>query len=149
MMDSESPDYSSHIGEAKGGFMKHLYFALSLTCGLLSGTLLVATAQVSSPQHQLPSSPVSRPEISPLPVPAGPFGVGRIGYEWIDASRADIHSDPLKHRDLMVYLWYPSLKGKAGEMGEYLPGAKLMDANSAVKPPERRPNHFRCGEAAL
>jgi dienelactone hydrolase len=115
--------------------MKHLYFTLSLTCGLLGGTLMVATAQDSSPQHQLPSPPVTRPEISPLPVPAGPFGVGRIGYEWIDTSRVDIHSaDPLKHRDLMVYLWYPSLKGKAGETGEYLPGAKLMDANSAVRP---------------
>jgi hypothetical protein len=35
----------------------------------------------------------------------------------------------------MVYLWYPSLKGKAGEIGEYLPGAKLMDANPAVRSP--------------
>jgi predicted dienelactone hydrolase len=70
-----------------------------------------------------------------MPTPAGPFGIGRVGYEWVDMSRTDGHStDPQAHRDLMVYLWYPSLKGKAEETGKYLPGAKLMDANSAVRP---------------
>jgi dienelactone hydrolase len=50
-------------------------------------------------------------------------------------SRPDGHSTyPQAHRDLMVYFWYPSLKGKAKEIAEYLPGAKLMDANAAVRP---------------
>ncbi|MGD1106825.1 MAG: hypothetical protein ABR865_07250 [Terracidiphilus sp.] len=74
-------------------------------------------------------------EIPQLQSPTGQFGIGRVGYEWTDGSRPDGHSvDPQAHRDLMVYLWYPSPKGKAGEFGEYLPGAKRMDANSAVRP---------------
>jgi hypothetical protein len=40
-----------------------------------------------------------------LPTPSGPFGIGRIGYEWIDPSRPDTYSaNPDAHRDLMVYL---------------------------------------------
>ena len=115
--------------------MKRLCFTLSLTCGLLGGVLILATAQDSSSQLQVPRAPVPRPEIPLLPSPAGPFDIGRVGYEWVDMSRPDGHStNPHAHRDLMVYLWYPSLKGKAKEIGEYLPGAKLMDANSVVRP---------------
>jgi pimeloyl-ACP methyl ester carboxylesterase len=65
-----------------------------------------------------------------LPVPSGTFGIGRIGYEWIDVSRPDAYStDPEAHRDLMVYLWYPSPRGNATEPGWYLPGAREMDAD--------------------
>ena len=34
----------------------------------------------------------------------------------------------------MVYLWYPSPRGNAGEPGWYLPGAKEMDADPDLKP---------------
>src|SRR5277367_3988987 len=65
-----------------------------------------------------------------LPVPSGTFGIGRIGYEWVDLSRTDAYSTaPQAHRDLMVYLWYPSPRGNAGEPGWYLPGAREMDAD--------------------
>jgi hypothetical protein len=67
-----------------------------------------------------------------LPMPSGPFGIGRIGYEWIDPSRPDAYStDPNAHRDLMVYLWYPA--PQKGGTGMYLPGAKRMDLNSEVQ----------------
>ncbi len=70
-----------------------------------------------------------------LPAPSGTYGIGRIGYEWIDASRHDIYStDPQAHRDLMVYLWYPSPRGNTGEPGWYLHGAKEMDADPALQP---------------
>jgi predicted dienelactone hydrolase len=115
--------------------MKVLHFTLFLISGLLCEGLTVATAQDSPSQGQRPSLSVPRPEIPHLPAPAGPFGIGRVGYEWVDMSRPGGHStDPQAHRDLMVYLWYPSLRGKAEGTGEYLPGAKLMDANSAVRP---------------
>ena len=115
--------------------MKHLHIALILTSGLLSAALTLATAQDSPSQRQLPSPPLPRTEIPQLPTPAEPFAIGRVGYKWVDMSRPDGHStDPQAHRDLMVYLWYPSLKGKAEEIGAYLPGAKRMDANSAVRP---------------
>jgi predicted esterase len=69
-----------------------------------------------------------------LPAPSGPFGIGRIGYEWIDASRPDTYSaNPDAHRDLMVYLWYPASRPDTGRTGPYLPGAKQMDANPEVQ----------------
>jgi hypothetical protein len=118
-------DLVSHR-ETKGGLMKHRYFTLSLTCGLLGGTLIVPTAQNSYSQAQVPSPPITRPEVLQLPEPSGLFDIGRVGYEWVDISRPDGHStDPQAHRGLMVYVWYPSLKGKAEEIGEYLPGANL------------------------
>jgi dienelactone hydrolase len=52
--------------------------------------------------------------------------------------RSDGHTaDSKAHRDLMVYLWYPAPKAKAGEPTEYLPGAKRMDADAAVVPAMR------------
>jgi predicted dienelactone hydrolase len=46
-----------------------------------------------------------------LPAPAGPFGVGRIDYHWIDISRAEPHSsEPNARRELMVHVWYPAAR---------------------------------------
>jgi dienelactone hydrolase len=74
-----------------------------------------------------------------LPTPSGRFGIGRIGYEWIDLSRPDLYSsDPQAHRDLMVYLWYPSPRGNDEKAGWYLPGAKEMDADPDVQPHVRQ-----------
>jgi dienelactone hydrolase len=68
-----------------------------------------------------------------LPTPSGPFGIGRVGYEWIDTSRPDTYSaNPDAHRDLMVYLWYPAPRTDTGNRGRYLPGAQQMDANPEV-----------------
>jgi predicted dienelactone hydrolase len=69
-----------------------------------------------------------------LPAPSGPFGIGRIGYEWIDASRSDTSSaNPDAHRDLMVYLWYPSPRTATKKRGTYLPGSRQMDASPEVR----------------
>jgi predicted dienelactone hydrolase len=77
---------------------------------------------------------VNTPVTFYLPEPSGPFGIGRVGYEWIDASRTDAYSSDLHaHRALMVYLWYPSARGAAGETAAYLPGAKQMDADRDVQ----------------
>ena len=63
-----------------------------------------------------------------LPHPSGPFGIGRVGFDWIDASRAHRFSaDPKSPRELMVYLWYPTSHQNA--RGSYLPGAKQMDSH--------------------
>ncbi len=74
-----------------------------------------------------------KPLAPELPVPSGPFGIGRIGYEWVDPSRPDTYSGLAEaHRDLMVYLWYPTPRTEGGRTGPYLPGAKQMDANPEV-----------------
>jgi hypothetical protein len=57
-----------------------------------------------------------------LPMPSGPFGIGRIGYEWIDTSRPDTYSaNPDTHRDLMVYLSYPVPRTDTGNRGRISP----------------------------
>ena len=69
-----------------------------------------------------------------LPEPSGPFGIGRVGYDWTDASRPDrFSSDPKAHRELMVYLWYPTSPKPADAHGIYLAGAKQMDADPNVQ----------------
>lgn len=108
---------------------------LMLGCSLLLAALANATPQGSSSQSEPKNRSAQQSEIPQLQTPTGRFGIGRVGYEWTDVSRPDGHSvDPHAHRDLMVYLWYPAPKGKAGGLGEYLPGAKRMDADAAVLP---------------
>ena len=56
-----------------------------------------------------------------IPVPDGAFGIGRVGYDWIDTARTT-------PRELMVYFWYPTEDKSAGTRGAYLPGAARMDS---------------------
>ena len=53
-----------------------------------------------------------------LPLPAGNFGIGRVGYDWTDAARK---------RELMVYFWYPTSGKSAHTRGVYFPGAAQME----------------------
>ena len=70
----------------------------------------------------------------PIPVPTGPFGIGRVGYDWVDPSRSDRYSSlPNAHRELMVYFWYPTSTPSADVKGAYLPGAPQMDALPEVQ----------------
>jgi dienelactone hydrolase len=45
--------------------------------------------------------------LSPLPVPTGPYSVGRKSFDWTDESRSDTES-PNGHRELVVWVWYPA-----------------------------------------
>src|ERR1700740_2291217 len=64
-----------------------------------------------------------------IPIPSGPFGIGRVGYDWTDESRPDRYStEQQAHRELMVYVWYPTSQKDAETTGAYLPAAKQMDA---------------------
>jgi dienelactone hydrolase len=109
-----------------------------LAFSLLAGTFGHVAAQESSSQPELKSGSAQQTGIPKLPSPTGQFGVGRVGYEWMDESRPDGHADDSQaHRDLMVYFWYPAPKAKVGEPAEYLPGAKKMNADAAVVPAMR------------
>jgi predicted dienelactone hydrolase len=103
---------------------------------LLVGTLKYVYGQKDN-ENRIPTDPQLsglKAAAPTLPVPSGPFGIGRIGYEWIDPSRPDTYSaNPDSHRDLMVYLWYPAPRTDAGITGPYLPGAKQMDENPEVQ----------------
>jgi predicted esterase len=100
-----------------------LFGSAMLAC--LFSTSLVCVLQPSASSGAMTSAVV--PEI---PYPSGPLGIGRIGCDWIDTSRPDNY-DPKRKRELMVYFWYPTAKS-IGAKGQYLPGAKQMDAVPAI-----------------
>jgi predicted esterase len=65
-----------------------------------------------------------------LPMPSGPYGIGRVGYDWTDLARLDTQGpDSKRNRELMVWLWYPTERPSGDVHGEYLPGAKRIDAD--------------------
>ncbi len=85
-----------------------------------------AQAPTGNEQSQHVPATVAVPR---LPAPSGPYGIGRVGYDWTDPSRRDRYSSsPQAHRELMVYIWYPASTNRADARGTYLPGAKQMDA---------------------
>jgi predicted dienelactone hydrolase len=72
-------------------------------------------------------------EVHVLPVPDGRYGVGRAGFDWTDPVRKDtLGADPKRNRELMVYLWYPTEKPGRETHGDYLPGAKRIDADAGL-----------------
>lgn len=69
-----------------------------------------------------------------LPVPSGTYSIGRKAFHLIDTSRADPFSDALaKHRELMVYIWYPAHHSARQRREEYVPGANQLDKNPAAQ----------------
>ena len=96
----------------------------------LSVAFVIAIFAVGINKH---SCQTTQPSAFKLPSPSGPFGIGRVGYEWIDSSRPDRYSvNPGAHRDLMVYIWYPLSRSATGRREPYWPGAKEMDANPDI-----------------
>jgi len=90
-----------------------LAFFLVLTFGISAG------AQKESTKSIVPM----------LPLPSGPFGVGRVGFDWIDLDRAaDMADDRGVHAELMVYIWYPTELSNKEVKGTLFPGAKQIDA---------------------
>ena len=66
-----------------------------------------------------------------LPSPNGEYGVARIGYDWVDRSRPEALSKiPNAHREIMVYVWYPTEKGRKNKAAEYLPGVESIAKSS-------------------
>jgi hypothetical protein len=64
-----------------------------------------------------------------LPLPSGPFGVGRVGFDWIDPNRVgDMAEDRGVHSELMVYIWYPTEATGKEVKGTLFPGAKQIDS---------------------
>jgi pimeloyl-ACP methyl ester carboxylesterase len=68
-----------------------------------------------------------------LPQPSGPFGVGRVGFDWVDPNRAaDMAEDRGAHSELMVYIWYPTKKPHREVTTPLFPGAKQIDSAAGV-----------------
>ncbi len=59
-----------------------------------------------------------------LPRPTGPDAVGRSLFDWTDPNRDDPYSSSIgKHRELMVWLWYPASVSAQSKPAEYIPSA--------------------------
>jgi predicted dienelactone hydrolase len=57
-----------------------------------------------------------------LPKPTGPFAVGRTLFDWTDPERDDPYSSAIgKHRELMVWFWYPATVTPESRPAEYIP----------------------------
>jgi pimeloyl-ACP methyl ester carboxylesterase len=78
-------------------------------------------------------NPASESNVPQLPQPSGPFGVGRVSFDWTDANRAtDMAEDRGTHSELMVYVWYPTKKPEKEVKGTLFPGAKQIDSAGSV-----------------
>ncbi len=118
--------------------MPLLNTSLPWVSGLLIFALVHAAAQGPVSRSEPKTDAAQQVSVPQLQRPAGPYQIGRVGYEWVDTSRPDGHStDPNAHRDLMVYLWYPATQKTTAAHGEYLPGAKRIDADPAAAPAMR------------
>ena len=101
---------------------------------MISSILLTLICSASFTRVQLPaqSNGVRRTAQMPqIPSPSGPFGIGRMGFDWTDPSRNDDY-DSKRQRELMVYFWYPTAKSPDAK-GQYYPGAAQMDAKPEIR----------------
>ncbi|MGH7882035.1 MAG: alpha/beta hydrolase family protein [Candidatus Dormibacteraceae bacterium] len=59
-----------------------------------------------------------------LPIPTGPYQVGRVAFDWTDHSRIDpLAGQRGTPRKLSVWLWYPAASHVTGQPAPYVPGA--------------------------
>ncbi|MGC1781891.1 MAG: alpha/beta fold hydrolase [Acidobacteriaceae bacterium] len=95
---------------------------------------LLALGAIAASQVAVHPSAISTNKIPTLPVPSGKYSVGRQAFDWIDTTRADQFStEPAKHRELMVYIWYPAKRPAEQPRGEYFPGASKLADNPAAQ----------------
>jgi dienelactone hydrolase len=71
-----------------------------------------------------------------LPAPTGSFAVGRVIYDWTDATTLDTLAPiPGTKRDLLVWIWYPSTTGdSAAVIADYVPAQMRPKGDYASAP---------------
>jgi Platelet-activating factor acetylhydrolase, isoform II len=90
--------------------VRRLALVLVVTVGLGLGLLLAALWF----EHNAPVD---------LPIPTGPFAVGRIAAVWADTTRPDPFAPgPATPRELVVWIWFPARRTERSETSAYLPG---------------------------
>jgi predicted dienelactone hydrolase len=60
-----------------------------------------------------------------LPNPTGPYGIGRVSYDWIDEHRSDPSNNGAK-REIMVDIWYPADVPQGASTAPLLPGSSRL-----------------------
>jgi len=57
-----------------------------------------------------------------LPTPTGKYQVGRMSFHLTDTTRLDsLSPQPFSKRELMVWIWYPSVKSLSASTSDYIP----------------------------
>src|SRR5262249_44259858 len=73
--------------------------------------------------------PGPAPGQTQLPRPTGGYGVGRCVLDWTDATRPETQSGKAGfHREVLVYLFYPTDRNAPRERAEYFPHLKEVEA---------------------
>ena len=91
--------------------------------------LLLAVACLAQDAEPTPK-PDAEPASKQLLTPTGKYGVSRISYDWADKTRIEPTAKiPGDHREILVYIWYPTDKNRKDGRAEYLPGVDAI-ANS-------------------
>lgn len=56
-----------------------------------------------------------------FPPPHGPYEIGTLTYDWVDAARPEIFTaDPSDRRELMVQIWYPAQSDGSAKRAPYV-----------------------------
>ena len=61
--------------------------------------------------------------------PSGPYAIGTLTYQWVDASRAEAFAaDPKERRQLMAQVWYPAQADPSVQRAAYVANADTVTA---------------------
>jgi pimeloyl-ACP methyl ester carboxylesterase len=94
--------------------MRQVLLALSLAVQSLSGQ----TVPVGTHDSQ---EALGAPVVS-MPLPTGPFAIGRVAFNWTDSSRTEqFEAASNARRSLMVYVWYPAEAPARPHYADYIP----------------------------
>lgn len=67
-------------------------------------------------------------------MPSGRYAIGRKALDWVDRARQDASSPAAgRHRELMVYVWYPARASPPGRSAEYFPFAGEVDKDPVAR----------------
>ena len=92
--------------------------------GIGGCVLLLALLTVLWMEHKTPLE---------LPVPTGPFTVGRLTTAWVDENQVDTLAPSAgQKRELVVWIWYPAAKPSVAIGGDYLPAPWRVEVERAL-----------------
>jgi pimeloyl-ACP methyl ester carboxylesterase len=82
----------------------------------------------------LSSAKSQNQSVPKIPTPSGTYSIGRQAFDLTDMARPDQFSvNRSRHRELMVYIWYPTPRSSSQKPGDYFPGAIEIDKNAEAR----------------
>ena len=73
--------------------------------------------------------------VTTLPEPTGPYAVGRVSYEWMNAAESDpLATSEEAKRVVVAWIWYPAKVTVSSQRAEYVPAAWRAALNQHIGP---------------